>query len=630
MNKFFRKYNKWLLAIFGSGLMVIFLMPEIPSLLSNMGSGRAVVGSIDGNSITRSELANIQNQAQLVDRLGLQLPFIGLVDNWEQWYLLVHEAEKAGMIGGQATSPVPMQTAIDISRSTGIPPYTVQETYANWAGIANYLSHLAASSPMSDRRMRLESRRLFDAADVQLVSLKADSPQQAITPTDEELQAHLDAWGAVEPGEGDHGFGYRLPNRTTIEWMAIPDATIRSSIEGTEAINDIALRKYWRRNEADTDIPPVDAGVEIPQVVRNRLLDELTQQRREEIKRITVDRLRNPRRGFSESGGFIVLPEDWTDRQIAFNDLGQQLQDEYGIELPVVTRGDELVEIQKLSSLPGSGLATTDKYGQRPIAIAELVTQAKEFDGSGLYPIQESVAGPVLEDRQGNLYLFRIVDTDAARAPDSVDEVRSELVTDLNRLAHYHELLAEVDAVRTSARADGINQFAEERDARVQAASLRQYDPRFVQFFIESQNSIPKSPPVIPGLGEDETVVTAVLDDASRLQLDGSLADLDAEQRIDVYASDDNLALVVVQLNKRIPITLDEFNQMASNGLLGSIIQMDETDGENPMAEAFTLESLMERNNYIPASNPAQEDDAINDGASAGTAPAEDDSTSGS
>ncbi|MDG2200267.1 MAG: hypothetical protein P8K80_03695 [Phycisphaerales bacterium] len=630
MNKFFRKYNKWLLAVFGSGLMVIFLMPEIPSLLSNMGSGQAVVGSIDGKSITRSELIDIQNQAQLVDRMGMQLPFIGLVDNWEQWYLLVHEATKAGMIGGQATSPIPMQTAIDISRSTGIPPYTVQTTYANWAGIANYLGHIAASSPMSDRRMRLEGRRLFDAADVQLVSLKADSPEQAISPTEEELQAHLDAWGDVEPGEGEHGFGYRLPERTTIEWMTIPKATIRDSIEGTEAINDIALRKYWRRNESDANIPPVDAEAEIPEIVRTQLLDELTEKRRNEIKRVIADRVRNPRRGFTESGGFIVLPEDWSDRQIAFDDLGQQLQAEYGIEIPVVSRSDELVEVQDLRSLPGIGLANTDKYGQRPIAIAELITETKEFDGSGLYPIQQNVAGPVLQDRQDNLYLFRITDTDAARAPASVDEVRGQLVTDLNRLAHYQELLADVDAVRTRARADGINQFAEERDARVQAASLRQYDPRFVQFFLQNQNSMPKSPPVIPGLGEDETVVTAVLKDASRLQQDGSLSDLDSEQRIDVYPSDDNLALVVVQLNKRTPITLDEFNQMASSGLLGTIIEMDETGGENPMTEAFTLESLMERNRYIPPSNPSDEDDALDDGASAGTTPAADDATSGS
>ena len=123
---------------------------------------------------------------------------------------------------------------------------------------------------------------------------------------------------------------------------------------------------------------------------------------------------------------------------------------------------------------------------------------------------------------------------------------------------------------------------------------------------------MPKSPPVIPGLGEDEAVVSAVLDEVARLQQDGSLADLDVTERVDVYPSEDNLALVVVQLNKRTPITLSEFNQMASSGLLGSLIQMDELDGTNPMVNSFTLESLMERNNYVPAS--AQGPDETEDG----------------
>ncbi len=618
MNKFLRKYNKWLLAIFGSGLMVIFLMPEIPSLLSGMGAQRAVVGTIDGESITRSELTNIQNQAQLVDRLGLQLPFIGVVDNWELWYLLVHEAKNAGMIGGTATSPIPVSTAVDISRNTGIPPMVVQQTYANWAGIANYLAHLAASSPMSDRRLRLEGRRLFDSADVQLVSLKATTPAVAISPTDEELQAHLDAWGETEPGEGDHGFGYRLPDRATIEWMRIPKDSIRSSIENSDAMNDIELRKYWRRNEADADIPAVEAGAEIPEVVRTRLLDELSEQRRTELKRVIADRLRNPRRGYSESGGFIVLPDDWSSRQLAFEDLGASLQADFGVDPPQVSRSEELTELRALRSLEGIGLANTDKYGQRPIGLADLVTEAKEFGGTGLYPVQQDVAGPVLEDRQGNLYAFRIVETDAARAPASVDEIREQLVSDLNRLAHFQELKTEIDAVRLQAHTDGLEGLATARDTSVQAASLRQYDPRFVQFFLQNQTSMPKSPPVIPGLGEDEAVVAAVLDNVARLQQDGALTDLDVTERVEVYPSEDNLALVVVQLNKRTPITLDEFNQMASTGLLGSLIQTDELDGSNPMVDSFTLESLMERNNYIPASTPDSEEDAVDEDATAG------------
>ncbi|MEE2718947.1 MAG: hypothetical protein VX727_04110 [Planctomycetota bacterium] len=610
MNKFLRKYNKWLLAIFGSGLMVIFLMPEIPSLLSGMGSQRAVVGTIDGESITRSELTNIQNQAQLVDRLGLQLPFIGLVDNWELWYLLVHEAKTAGMIGGTATSPIPVDSAIDISRNTGIPPMVVQQTYANWAGIANYLTHLAASSPMSDRRLRLEGRRLFDSADVQIVSLKAETPAVAIDPTEEELQAHLDAWGETEPGEGDHGFGYRLPDRATIEWIRIPKDTIRSSIENSDAMNDIELRKYWRRNEGEAGIPAVEAGAEIPATVRTRLLDELTEQRRKELKRVIADRLRNPRRGFSESNGFIILPDDWNDRRLAFDDLGASLQTDFEIEAPTVDRSDALTELNELRSLDGVGLANTDKYGQRPIGLVDLVKQAKEFGGTGLYPVQLDVAGPVLEDRRGDLYAFRIIETDASRPPASVDEAREDLVRDLNRLAHYQELKSEIDAVRMQAHNDGLDGLAEARNTRVQAASLRQYDPRFVQFFLQNQTSMPKSPPVIPGLGEDETVVSAVLDEVARLQQDGSLAELDVTERVEVYPSEDNLALVVVQLNKRTPITLNEFNQMASTGLLGSLIQMDELDGTNPMVDSFTLESLMERNNYVPASTPQSDEDA--------------------
>ena len=57
---------------------------------------------------------------------------------------------------------------------------------------------------------------------------------------------------------------------------------------------------------------------------------------------------------------------------------------------------------------------------------------------------------------------------------------------------------------------------------------------------------------------------------------------------------------------------------MASTGLLGSLIQTDELDGSNPMVDSFTLESLMERNNYIPASTPDSEEDAVDEDATAG------------
>ena len=213
MNKFFRKYNKWLLAVFGSGLMVIFLMPEIPSLVSNMGLNRSIVATVDGESISRQEWSQYQAEAQVVDRLQLTLPFVGTIDNWEQWYLLVREARQAGMIGGLATSPITDDQAIQISRSLGVSPTTVLQAYTNYIGIVNYLGHLSGSAPLSDRRLRLNGRKLFDTISAQVVSIKADTPESGQAPDDDQLQAHLDIYGDIEPGTGDHGFGYRLPDR---------------------------------------------------------------------------------------------------------------------------------------------------------------------------------------------------------------------------------------------------------------------------------------------------------------------------------------------------------------------------------------------------------------------------------
>ena len=608
MNKFFRKYNKWLLAVFGSGLMVIFLMPEIPSLVSNMGLNRAVIATVDGTSITREELIEYQEQAKIIDRMqdqgALIIPFVGQLDGWEQWYLLVREARQAGMVGGSATSPLTEDQTIQFARGFGVNPQTIQKTWVNFAGVANYLIHLNNSAPLSDRRLRRSGRRLFDTAAAQVVSIKADTPSTNIAPTEDALQAHLDAWGDTEPGQGDHGFGYRLPDRVELEWISIPDEAIRASLAASDAMNDIDQLKYWRRHEGEKGIPDIGKGdLVIPDVVTTRMLDELTEARRSEVARRASDHLRTPRRGFDEADGYIILPENWDEQRLPLATLREQLQSEYGLTLPEVERTPGLTPVDELRQLKGIGLASSDKFGQRPVNLSALVTQAKELNGNGLYPIQESIAGPALTDRQNNLYFFRISGTDAARPPASVDESRDVLVADLNRLAHYQELLQSIDAVRSRSQAEGLDAIASENDARVQAATFRLYDPRFAQIFLQNQGTMPQSPQIVPGLGTDAEVVATILDRVSELDTNGSLDTLTAEDRIDVIASDQNLALVIVKLNERNPLTINEFTTMTESGVLPTLILQDELGEASSISDAFTLEALMERNNFVQPQN---------------------------
>jgi hypothetical protein len=631
MNKFFRKYNKWLLAVFGSGLMVIFLMPQIPELVSNMGLNRAVVATVDGEAITREELISYQEQATIIDRLqdqgSMRIPFVGNIDGWEQWYLLVREARQAGMVGGSSTSPLTEEQTIQTARGFGVSPAVVQQTWANYMGVLNYLSHMGSSAPLSDRRLRGNGRKLFDMTTARVVSIKADTPSTAITHEDDALQAHLDQWGDTEPGEGDHGFGYRLPDRASIEWFRIPDTAIRQSLESSEAMDEIALLKYWRRNEGENNIPIVKPGAPVPDAVRTQLLDELTEQRRDEVARKAADQLRTPRRGFSESNGFIILPEDWSSRQLTLDTVRDQLQIDYGMELPVVEGTESLTATTELRKLEGIGLASTTKFGQRAVNLTNLVQESKEFGGTGLYPIQEGIAGPVLKDNKNNLYVFRIAETDAARPPADVDEAREQLTADLDRLAHYEELVASLDALREQARTDGLDSIAESNGERVQGASFRLYDPRFAQLMLQSQGTVPRSNQIIPGLGRDEDVVSVVLDRAESLQQSGSLADVSEADRTDAIPSEQNLAIVIVQLNDQTPLTIDEFTTMTETGVLPTIIMQEELAENDSVSDAFTLEALMERNRFERAE---EDEDVLDADATATAAEPTADSDSGS
>ena len=126
---------------------------------------------------------------------------------------------------------------------------------------------------------------------------------------------------------------------------------------------------------------------------------------------------------------------------------------------------------------------------------------------------------------------------------------------------------------------------------------------------------MPRASQIVPGLGEDGEVVTTVLDRASSMDQDGSFAELSLEERIDVVASEDNLALVVVQLNSRTPITLDEFTVMTEAGLLGNLIMQDELVDSGSIADAFTLEALMERHNFVSSSDSEEDEPATADAA---------------
>jgi hypothetical protein len=596
MFKFLRKYNKYILAVGGTLLLITFLIPfAFTDLLQGVRRNRATWATVNDDHPTKvkmSELGRIQRELQLIQYLAPQFSAEGL-DRADYWYLLTREAEQSGFVGAAALPPqFDAQTLGRLAAATGEQAQFVARTMARIQGVATMLQAYVASDRYSDHRLRERARHLFHRATIRPVFLEASTPREPQTFTEEQMLEQMTKYAEVAPGEGDMGFGYRLPDRVKLEWLVIPAESVRSMIEETGQLNAVDLRKHWRREyEQRGRFGPPDPDAPVPQDVRNDLEDELTTDSLNEIARYANDQLRIARRGLTHRSGYLVLPEGWSG--LRFEDLALDLQENFDIALPEYHAvGDRWLTAPELGDLPGIGQATTDKFGD-PVDLRQLTMAAKEFGGSPTIPIQKGVAGPPLRGADGSIYLFRIIDDDASRAPESVDEVREQVVADLNRLAAYNELVASADDIRQAALNEGLVAVALEHDTSVRfPVSVTLADPRmlFQQGVVQ--------PTILPIIGADEPTVSAIIDHAMSLPEDTAVASLPAEQRTLVIPVENRLVVLVAELTDQQPLTAEAYRAYAQGGTIQMALESEDLADFNPLENAYSYEALAERHNF--------------------------------
>ncbi|MDP7030186.1 MAG: hypothetical protein QF733_08200 [Phycisphaerales bacterium] len=624
MNRLLRKYNRILLAVFGVGLMIVFLMPQLPDLMAQFGGQGSQIATMgeDGEPVTREDWNLIQQQVQILQRLESELPplpVIGSIGNdLDRYFLLVHEAGEAGLIGGDASAGINPDTLLTLARQTGFPPAAIRQTLINYSGIRRYLTMVTSSGRLSDRRLRHEARRMIDGVDTRYVVVPAEPGDTP--PSAEDLQTHFDEWADVEPGEGAHGFGYRLPDRAAIEWMEIPNATIEAAVRASIAADDLPVRKYWRQHESRFET--IEPGAAVPDDVTDAFVQQRLEDMRPTIARAAGDALRTPRRGFESVNNFIVLPEDWDSARVDLADLRSILAERFELPLegddalPQPEATSELLDLEAIGRLPRVGRAGTDRYGRAASgntqrSLADLVGAAKEFGGIGEVPVQSGLAGPILTDRQNNIWVFRIIDTDAARPPADVDEVREDMTRDLQRLARWNAMQSELENMQTRAGGEGLDAYAASAGWTVQG-------PRSFQRYLHP--SIPR-PATIPGLGTDQELIDAIVDRSIELGTT-PLADVPAEERILILPSDANMAVMIASLDGRTPLQQANYERFLDQGVLQGRVLANELGGDNAdnLAASFTTDALRARHNFRRSGEDQDADEAPADASATASA----------
>ena len=616
----------------GSLLLIAFLAPNVVQQLAQQagyaGTVQAKVG--DGETVGFEEWQAVLMESQIIDRLGTAIPGIGVVESPAHWYLLTREADLAGLTPPPALVGIDEQSLLNIARNSGTRPQFVLQALAHLQGIQRLVQTYQTAGRFSDRRLRKIADNLLSTVAVETIVIPS-TPQDNGSFSEEAMQAQLDAWADTPVGVGDHGFGYRMPHRFKVEWLHIHADAITQATKNSDAFSSREQRKYWRRNENDPRFPVVESGKPIPQVVADAFLETLTSKTISEISRFTSDQLRIPRRGAEERNGFLVLPDDWTNKQVRLEQLAGSIQGEFGISLPAYGAVAEWTSIFEATTIPVIGNIEAQNIGTFPTSFATLVTVAKEFDGNGLHRIQEGVASPIMETIEGDMFLFRLTDTDPSREPDLIDEVRDAVAFDLGRIARWETLQAEAELIGQLAQDQGMLATSMEYGAVVNRPQQVSMVDTGVPTILDPTSRRPlMTQSILQRLGagqqiadmmstirsletNDEDVIQAIIDRAADLPLDVPVASLDNEDRIFVIPSHKNMALVVVRVTGTAPASTELAADFSggTTPILQTMMSVDELGGVDGIGDAFSFEALAARHNFERGTRPVAEEDSM-------------------
>ena len=618
MFKFLRKYSVWILGFGGSLLLIAFLAPNVIQQLAQRagyaGTKQATVG--DGESVGYDQWQKNVTESQIIDRLGVTLPGIGAIESPSHWFLLSREADSAGLTPALNAVTVDAATVTNIARNTGVRPQTVLETLAHLEGVQRLIQTYQGVGRFSDRRIHNAADTYLSSVAVETVVIPAAESNAAVSKG--ALLAQFEAWKDVSKGEGDQGFGYKLPDRFKIEWLHIPADSIRQAAKVGDDFSSREQRKFWRRNENDPRFPSVEGATEIPEVVSEAFLDTLSERTRAELSRTMSEQLRLPRRGFDEQDGFVILPENWTEQQLNLEELASTIQGTFGIDLPAYGSVGEWTSTADAANTPVLGDITATNLGDTPVTFSTLIAAAKEFGGNGIYRVQQNVAAPIVETANGELFVFRITDTDPSRTPANLDEVKTEVQADTSRLQQWSALQEKLETIQSDARTNGMLQVAMDNGSSVSrpqsvslvdagipaildAATRQSLLSQTILNRLSAGDSIEEMVSSIQSLEQsDAEVVKAILAHTENMPKGTPIGDLSVEERIFVVPSNENMALVVVRLTGTTPASMELANGLSGKAtpILQTLITFDELGGTNGIGEAFSLEKLTDRHNF--------------------------------
>jgi len=659
MLRFFRKYlmNRWVLAIGGILLMIIFLLP---SGIRRGGAGSdVVIGTIGGKKVRQSEYRQAGNELEVLGRIH---PILELTAarTAAQWMLMLHEARQLGVSASEAEAyeilaafNLNHQDVQRLARRLAVPPPYVLSVLRDYAMVWRYkpLIYGLAYMPLRDRLQYflslyqmygpqamvaadrllpgligfprlsrpLAERMMYDQfSTVTIAALPVEAGRfaaQAPPPSSQRLQELFDQYREVLPGEGRYGIGFQLPNRVKIEYLVIPAPRLLEKSRVTEA----QALDYYEQHRTEFQLPATTQPSEQFQPyaqVRPQIVDGLRHQQAQELADRIVARVRSSMMGpdiskLPQQDGYYVLPADW--RPPTLREMADQIQQEFGLRPDVRIYDQDWLTAAELTNLPDISQAVL-AGGRVRAPFAQYVLSAHELapktdDLRNVNPLvverlQARVPSQVLIDREGNRYIFRLIEAQSQRAPQDLQEVRADVEAAARRFDAYQTLLAQRQQWLQRAQAQSLEAIAAELHAEIQKP------PAFPRLTRSPLGGM--QPPEVLGLPSQSGFVAQVFELGQSRDAEGA----PQSKPVTVIPVDSRMTLYLVRLEGFQPMSQEQYQRLAAGDSLKGFVAASLALGvaEDPLSvEALTrrLDFRQEGRESDQASPQTQETDQV-------------------
>ena len=307
-------------------------------------------------------------------------------------------------------------------------------------------------------------------------------------------------------------------------------------------------------------------------------------------------------RGLERERGYLVLPEGFEPTPM--ERAAEQIEERFGVS-PRVIRSNGPEPLSDLLRLEGLGTAVTQLgAGQRSLPFLLLVNDLRALiedrPRSGLRLQEDVVASLPLEDADGNRLVWRATEVlPAADATELTDEVRERVEADAARLNAFRRLAERVEELRGVVASEGAEQAAEAFGGAVQPVGPL---PR---------RAIDGQPPLLPGLGRAAALTDAAFEAVSELEPGEDPATaLSMLERVVAEAVEPRLSIAALRVDSFQTPTFEQATapMRQPSNLRPELRTLGPVEPENRPESPLSLSALMARSGFQLESQEADPD----------------------